>query len=506
MNARAILPLVLSGCCLFPFAPGLPAAEEEKPGLADEGRAEAEQQFAKETYKRLLRDLKKSIEADVEGNETSYEQQALDTFEEFEAALEAKDWQRVRNFASNLQNLRSRDPRRRKDFSIARKYLEDLRRTSQAAFVEQAAVEVAAMSEKIRGLLRADVAAEDLDALESSARRLGRQLEVLGYDDSGFSTQAMGNSLRAKSEALSALRPIIVAARSGQPQAAAQRLINLTNYQSGNQAEFTPQQLREFGVILLGRENAVRHGLVAPVSRAEVKWLAGNPDDLFSPVDDFASARSARGEIFRQLEGVFSLVEQGQAQSAAARLGELTRNSQVHVRNLPVMAEAQRVIAQALLGEGVPGPRPDDNAASYLARLLAEAAAREDYAAMERAVRAQERLGMGEGHAGKLEFLRQMQLGESLVKIGQNTGAARAYRDALENGDSCGVETRIVLAKLLALHQADPTIAITNPPAEPAAAPATPEAAELRLRAIRFQILELGKQLEALSAEKPANP
>lgn len=506
MNARALFPAVLLGCCLQ-FSAGQDVGEEENEPIAEEGRAEAEQQFAKETYKRLLRDLKKSIEADVEGNETSYEQQALDTFEEFEASLKAKDWQRLRNYASNLQNLRSRDPRRRKDFSVARRYLEDLRKSSQSAFVEEAVAEVVTISDSIRGLLRADVAAEDLDAIEGRARRLARQLEVLGYDDSGSSTQAMTNTLRWKSEALLNLRPIIVAARSGQPQVAAQRLLNAMSYQGGNQAEFTPQQLREFGVHLLGRENAVRHSLIAPANRAELKWLPEAEEELFPAIEDSSSSRFRRNDVFRQLDEVFVLVEQGQPEGAAARLVEMNRNNPYGGtnRNLPVVAEAQRVVAQALLGDRASPARPDDNASSYLARLLAEAAGKEDYAAMESVVLVQERLAIGENHAARLEFLRAMQLGESLVKIGQTAEAARAYRVALEKGDTCGVESRVVLGKLLALHQSDPTIAITNPPAQPVGAPVTPEATELRVQAIRYQILELGKQLEALSAPKP-NP
>lgn len=502
MNTRAIFTALLG--CHFIVSPVLFA--QEGPGDEQEGRAEAEEQFAKETYKRLCRDLKKAIDADVQGNESSYEQQALDTFEQFEDALEAGDWQKLRNLSSNLQNLRSQDMRRRKDFGIARKHLESLRKERQIAFAKEAIEEVAGMSGKIRELLRADVSTDDLDAIELRARTLSRQLEVLGYDESELSIQAMTRSLKSKTGTLGNLRPVIASARSNQPQAAVQRLINFMSYQSGNEAEFTPMELREFGVSLLGRENAVRHGLVAPANRGELKWLRDGKDDLYSPVENSSSSRDNRIAVFLKLDNVFTLVEEGHPASAASLLLIVSQNPYGTLSNLPVISEAQRTVACGLLGADAPEPRPKDNAATYLARVLAEATARQDFATMERVTRARQKLQIGDNHQTQLEFLRAMQLGESLAGIKQNAEAARAYRSALEKGDTCGIETGVVLGKLLALHQVDPAIPVATPPAPAIAVPVTPEAAELRVHAIRHQILELGKQLEALSLEqKPAS-
>jgi hypothetical protein len=499
MNQLRALPLLLV-CGYFVMTADLSAQGEFAP--REEGKAEAEAQFAKETYKRLCRDLKKSIGEDVQGNDSSYEQQALDVFEGFEAALEEQDWQQVRNFASSLQSLQSRHGRLRKEFSLARKYLESLRRERQKEFLSLAKEGIDSVSDGIRGLLRPDVTTGDVDAIENHARKISRQLEVLGYDGGDSSIQTMTSILRGKIEALGRLRPVIAAARSRQPQVAVQRLLGAISYNSGNQGEFTSSELREFGLALLGRENAVRHGLIVPASRAELKWFRDGQTDRFAGMENSSSSWENRVLSFHRLDTVFTLVEAGQPESAIPHLLALSRHMSGPVWNLPILAEAERVTARGLLGKNAPEPRPDDKADSYLARILADAASRSDFASMENVVRAQQELQIGENHASRIGFLRAMQLGDALAALKQNGEAARAYREALGQEDSCGVRTQVVLAKILALHEADPGIPVSTPAAPAPAEEVTPEAAELRIRAIRYQILELGKQLEALAGEE----
>ena len=481
--------------------PAFPAPDDEK---ADTERTADEERAAKDTYDRFMRDLRHAVEDEVRSNDSGYEQQALNTFEGFESALKDRDWSQLRNFASNLQNLHLSDPARRKDLAAVRKYLESQRRKVTREFMNEASREASAVVTETRQLLRADVTEAEIDALSDRCRTLSRQLEQLSYDESRSTMQSVTSSLQEKANFLGYLRPAVSLARSQNPRAACYRLQYLLN--QNILGETPPDLVREFGTGLVGRENALRFGLIAPRTRDDLKAFRETTDEFQPPGEEytqFSQRAGAQALGYRYLDAVFTQIEEGHPEAAALQLLAFQQTS-YGVRSSNIINEAQRSAARALLGPEAPPLGDNEIAPAYLGRLLADATAKQDYRTMENVIRAQDRLKLGENTPIRLDFLRAMQLGDGLAKIGQNAAAAAAYRSALEKQDTCGVPTSAVLDKLLALHRADPSLAVAPPPSPSPAAPPSPQTADLSLRALRFQVMELGKQLEALAAKEAA--